>query len=146
MLVLSERLTANVQRLIDEYVGAVGAAAIVSRTGEVVFRSSHDDSACGLAPALSHVPSPSEIDVEPSVVNLPVSRERCSYGVALDQRHVLLVVTMPGVEPRAAATRMRNAARLLRRVLGGGGNVAMPGNSGGGGGAPALAGVPKMRS
>ncbi len=130
---VSPELALKVQRVIDEYVGAVGSAAIVTRSGEVLFHSEHDDSACGLARAANHVPVPD--DIEPAVVNLPASASSCSYGVALDAGYVLMVATMPGVSASAITTRMKKAAHLLRRVLRAG--VASPPPMGGASGAAA---------
>ena len=122
-------LVEKIQRLVDEYLGAVGSAAIVSRTGEVLFESTHDDSASGLIPALCEVPS------EPTVINLPVARGFCSYAISLDDRHVLFVIATPAVAPGVIASRMNKAAALLRRVLApSGGTAAAPSSSG----APAL--------
>jgi len=112
----SEKLAGKIQRLVDEYLGAVGSAAIISRSGEIVFQSTHDDSACGLLPVLREVPSAWTLD-EPAVVNLPVAKEWCSYAVALDERHVLFVISIPAVAPGVLATRMKKAAKLLHRVL-----------------------------
>jgi len=111
------RLRGNIQRLIDGYVGAVGSAAIVSRTGDVLFRSAHDDSARALAPILRYVSRAQLESLEPEVVSVPVDRLSCGYAVALGDEHVLLVVTGHGVAPVAVAMRVTNAARLLRRVL-----------------------------
>ncbi|HEY1955947.1 MAG TPA: hypothetical protein VGH28_10040 [Polyangiaceae bacterium] len=137
---LSERLAEKTQRLIDEYLGAVGSAAIVSRAGTVLFCSARDDSACGLLPTFDRVPCASIVDDVPTVVNLPVSRAWCSYGVALDAWHVLFVVAAPAVAPGVIATRMKTAASLLRRVLAAGADAA-PSGTGGASGAPALAGL-----
>jgi hypothetical protein len=136
---LSEKLAGKVQRLVDEYLGAVGSAAIVSRSGEIVFRSTHDDSACGLLPVLREVPSAWRLD-EPTVVNLPVAKEWCSYAVALDAHHVLFVISVPAVAPGVLATRMKKAAKLLHRVLADDGGMNAPTGSGGSG-APALLAV-----
>jgi len=134
----SEKLAGKIQRLVDEYLGSVGSAAIVSRDDEIVFQSTHDDSATGLLPVLREVPSAWQLD-EPTVVNLPVAKEWCTYAVALDARHVLFVISLPAVAPGVLATRMKKAAKLLHRVLAedGGTNAAPPSGSGGSG-APAL--------
>jgi hypothetical protein len=133
----SERLAGKIQRLVDEYLGAVGSAAIVARSGEILFQSTHDDSACGLVATLREVPSAWKLD-EPTVVNLPVAKDWCSYAVALDERHVLFVISVPAVAPGVLATRMKKAAKLLHRVLAtdGGTNAAPSGT--GGSGAPAF--------
>ncbi len=71
-----DRFAPKIQRLVDEYLGSVGSAAIVSRTGRVLFRSMQNDSACGLFPAFDLVPAASLFDA-PTVVNLPVSHAWC---------------------------------------------------------------------
>lgn len=134
---LPERFGPKVQRLVDEYLGSVGSAAIVTRSGAVVFRSAHDDSASGLAPAFDEVPLASIVDDEPTVVNLPVSRAWCSYAVSLDRSHVLFVVSARAVAPGVVAMRMKKAASLLRRVIAEGAAPAPPSPSGASG-APAL--------
>jgi hypothetical protein len=133
----SEHLAGKIQRLVDEYLGSVGSAAIVSRTGEIMFQSTHDDSACGLVPVLREVPSAWKLD-EPTVVNLPVAKEWCTYAVALDARHVLFVIALPAVAPGILATRMKKAAKLLHRVLVTGGSPSAAPSGSGGSGAPAL--------
>ena len=136
-LVRLERFAGKVQRLVDEYVGCVGSAAIVTRTGDVVFRSTHDDSAAGLAPTFDEVPVATLVGDEPVVVNLPIARAWCTYGVALDSRHVLFVIASRTVAPGVIATRMKKAATLLARVLAAGAPAPAP-PSGGPTGAPAL--------
>jgi hypothetical protein len=133
------RLRDNVQRLIDEYVGAVGSTAILSRRGEVLFRSTHDDSAAALAPIVRYVSRAQLESLDAAVVALPVDEQSCGYGVAIDANHVLLVVTELGIGPSVAAERMKKAAALLGRVLVSWGG-AIPGGgapSGGASGAPA---------
>ena len=136
----SEKYAGKIQRLIDEYLGSVGSAAIVSRSGEIVFQSSHDDSACGLVPALCEVPSAWTLD-EPTVVNLPVAKEWCTYAVALDSRLVLFVISLPAVAPGILATRMKRAAKLLHRVIALDGGTSPAPTGSGGSGAPALVGL-----
>ena len=140
-----ERFAGKVQRLIDEYLGSVGSAAIVTRSGAVVFRSAHGESASGLAPTFDEVPAATVVEDEPIVVNLPVSRAWCSYAVALDEHHVLFVIATSAIAPGVVATRMKKAARLLRRVLAA--EVSSPPAPSGPTGAPALvhAGIEKPR-
>ncbi len=116
-LLVLPRLRDNVQRLVDEYVGAVGSAVIVSRTGDVLFRSAHDDAARALAPILRCVSRAQMVGLDPEVVSVPVDRLSCGYATAVGDEYVLLVVTDLGVAPAAAMVRVKNAARLLRRVL-----------------------------
>ena len=111
-----------------------------------MFYSAASDAACGLVPAFDEVPRVDAIDESPAVVNLPVSRAWCSYGVALDARHALFVIAKPAVSPGVIALRMKNAARLLRRVLAAGDASATPTGSGGASGAPALVGFDRRRS
>ncbi len=131
-----ERFSGKVQRVVDEYVGSAGSAAIVRRDGVVLFCSSHDDSASGLAPTFDEVPLTTILD-EPAVVNLPIARGWCSYAVALDAGHVLFVIAASAVAPGVIAARMKTAAQLLRRVLAAG--EAPPAAPSGGSGAPAWA-------
>lgn len=135
---LSEKLAGKIQRLMDEYLGSVGSAALVDR-GRTLFCSSYDDSACGLLPAFDEVPRDVVVD-EPRVVNLPVAHEWCTYAVALDDDHVLFVIAMRAVAPGAIAMRMKKAAALLRRVIIAS-NAAAPVTPSGASGAPALAGL-----
>lgn len=130
---MQPRLRVKVQRLIDEYVGAVGSAVIVTRCGDVVFRSTHDDSAEALAAIVQGVPRAKSVAMEPEVLAIPVDRKSCGYAVALGDDHALLVVTDFGIAPATAALRVKNAARHLGRVL-----AAHDGRSdGGSSGAPA---------
>jgi hypothetical protein len=135
---LSEKLAGKIQRLMDEYLGSVGSAALVDR-GQTLFCSSYDDSACGLLPAFDEVPRDVIVD-EPRVVNLPIARDWCTYAVALDDDHVLFVIAARAVAPGAIATRMKKAAALLRRVIASS-NAAPPVNPSGASGAPALVGL-----
>lgn len=131
----SEKLAGKIQRLMDEYLGSVGSAALVDR-GQTLFCSSYDDSASGLLPAFDEVPRELILD-EPRVVNLPVAREWCSYAVALDDHHVLFVIATREVAPGAIATRMKKAAALLRRVISSSSDTP-PVTPSGASGAPAL--------
>jgi len=133
----SEKLAGKIQRLMDEYLGSVGSAALVNRV-HTLFHSSYDDSACGLVPAFGEV-AREDIPGEPRVVNLPVARDWCTYAVAIDEHHVLFVIATRAVAPGAIATRMKKAAALLRRVIASA--VAAPANPSGASGAPALVGL-----
>ena len=136
---LSEKLAGKIQRLMDEYLGSVGSAALVNR-GRTLFHSSYDDSACGLLPAFDEVPREEILD-EPRVVNLPVARDWCTYAVALDEHHVLFVIATRTVAPGAIATRMKKAAALLRRVIAASNAAAPATPPSGASGAPALVGL-----
>jgi hypothetical protein len=136
--VVSEKLASQIQRLMDEYLGSVGSAALVDR-GQTLFCSSYDDSACGLVPAFDDVPR--ETIAEPRVVNLPVSRAHCTYAVAIDDDHVLFVMAARAVSPGAIATRMKKAAALLRRVIAASNATTPAAPQGGASGAPALVGL-----
>ena len=134
----SEKLAGKIQRLMDEYLGSVGSAALVDRE-RTLFHSSYDDSACGMIPAFDAVTREAVCD-EPRVVNLPVAREWCTYAVAVDAQHVIFVVASRAVAPGAIATRMKKAAALLRRVIAASsGAPAAPPD--GASGAPALVGL-----
>jgi hypothetical protein len=133
--VLSEKLAGKIQRLMDEYLGSVGSAALVNR-GCALFHSSYDDRACALLPAFDEVPREAIVD-EPRVVNLPVARAWCTYAVAIDDDHVLFVIAMRAVAPGVIATRMKKAATLVRRVIAAS-NAAAPLPPSGASGVPAL--------
>ena len=87
------------------------------------------------------IPTLDEIPNAPTVVNLPISRGWCSYGVAIDDEHVLFVIAAPAVAPGIIAMRMKKAATLLRRVL-----ATHSSSSGGRSGAAALVAVRHDRS
>jgi hypothetical protein len=143
------RLRDNVQRLVDEYVGAVGFAAIVSCRGEIRFRSAQDGRATALVPLL-HGASRARLAVRGgAVVAVPVDGS-CGYAVAIDREHSLLVVTEQAISPAIVVERMKKAAELLGRVLVSWGGAIPDGGapSGGASGAPAEAFVklPDRRS
>jgi hypothetical protein len=138
---ISERLAEKIQRLLDEYLGAAGSAAIVSRRGEVMFesRTNGHHVARALAPYARTIAKPSShrIDLGISAVSAPNRGpcEVCAYALALDGDLVLFVVAEEAVVPQEIVTRIERAARLLRPVLAGRGAKGATG--GGSGGAPA---------
>jgi hypothetical protein len=131
------RLRDNVQRLVDEYVGAVGFAAIVSCRGEIRFRSAQDARATALV-VLLHRASRARLAVRGAAA-VPVDGS-CGYAIAIDREHSLLVVTEQAISPGIVVERMKKAAELLGRVLVSWGGGAIPDGgapSGGASGAPA---------
>jgi hypothetical protein len=106
----------KIQRVVDEYVGALGSAAIVSRRGELCFSSTHDDAAYALLPIVNRVKRERET-IEPEVFALTVDEHSNGFAIALGDAHVLLVVTELGIGNVEAATRVKNAARLISIVL-----------------------------
>ena len=114
---MDPRLCDKIQVVIDEYVGAMGSAAIVSRTGDLVFQSTTDDSAYALAPIMKRVPRAPLDTLTPEVLSVVVDASSCGYAVALGDTHVLLVVTDFGIAHAEAAKRVKNAARILSLAL-----------------------------
>lgn len=111
------RFSDKIQLLVDEYVGAMGSAAIVSRTGDLMFQSTLDDSAYALAPIMRRLPREAFDTLTPEVLSLTVDESSCGYAVALGDDHVLLVVTDFGIAHAEAARRVKNAARVLSLAL-----------------------------
>jgi len=136
----------KIQRVLDEYLGTVGSAAIVSRAGRVLFQSAASDAAAGLFPAFDEVPPPAVVEDEPGVVNLPVSHAFCSYGVSLGGDLVMFVIAENAVAPGAITARMKKAALLLRRVIGGGVVPSTPGHGPSGANAVVSARAPRRRA
>ncbi len=106
----------KIQRVIDEYVGALGSAAIVSRGGDLLFSSAHDDAAYALVPIVKRVKRERET-LEPEVFAFAVDEHSNAFAIALGDAHVLLVVTELGIGQVEAAIRVKNAARLIAMAL-----------------------------